>query len=283
MCSAPLPSSINPLQGSWQGAAGPRLTAQLSSARPLASIVLSLGPWPKPAEIPEGKYLGNGLQTTIAFKSQSKPSTGETASPGNILCTKHGQLLAGYFMTRRARSDEKVQSAPVLGGPWGHSLPVVFGLLGKLVVPKNQTLVIRARVLLTARITKGAHGCLSRRRAWSSHSWSTAISAEKSSLWLCGLFFGQGGSIAEGKEQKHPILACNTKGWLLGNGFSLSYSHPWTVSGASIKAALPLHAAGPPVTPAPPGPVSGTAMLLSSMWGGMMSQGHRTGAEPGGC
>lgn len=41
--------------------------------------------------------------------------------------------------------------------------------------------------------------------------------------------------------------ACNTKGWLLGNGFSLSYSHPWTGSGASTKAALPLHAAEPPL------------------------------------
>lgn len=94
-------------------------------AQPLASNVQSVGPQPNAAEIPEGKYLGNGLQTTIAFKSQSKPSTGKTANPGNILCTKHGQLLAGYFMTHRARSDEKVQFAPVLscarggcGHPW---------------------------------------------------------------------------------------------------------------------------------------------------------------------
>lgn len=104
----------SPLQGFWQSGSGTGLAAQLSSARPLASNVQSVGPQPNPAEIPEGKYLGNGLQTTIAFKSQSNPSTGETASPGNILCTKHGQLLAGYFMTHEARSDEKVQFAPML-------------------------------------------------------------------------------------------------------------------------------------------------------------------------
>lgn len=63
----------------------------------------------------------------------------------------------------------------------------------------------------------------------------------------CGRVAFSFGSIAEVKEWMHPIVACNTKGWLLGNGFSLSYSHPWTGSGASTKAALPLHAAEPPL------------------------------------
>lgn len=147
-----------PLQGLWQSGSGTGLATQLSSAQPLASNIQSIGPEPNPPEIPEGKYLGNGLQTTIAFKSQSKPFTGETASPGNILCTKHGQLLASYFMTHRTRSDEKVQFAPVLscaGGVCGTmSLPVVFGLLGTLVVPKKQTLAVTAGALLKAGMTK---------------------------------------------------------------------------------------------------------------------------------
>lgn len=244
MCSAPLLSSIIPLQGSWQGAAGPRLTAQLSSAQPLASIVLSLGPRPKPAEIPEGKYLGNGLQTTIAFKSQSKPSTGETASPGNILCTKHGQLLAGYFMTHTARSDEKVQSAPVLGGTWGPISSCGFWTAGhsggaqKPNTGDNSTGPVESQD--NQRSSRVLEQKMCMEQPFMKHSGLCRGVA-------CGRVACFFGSIAEGKEWMHPILACNTKGWLLGNGFSLSYSHPWTGSGASIKAALPLHAAEPPL------------------------------------
>lgn len=128
-------------------------------AQPLASNVQSVGPRPNAAEIPEGKYLGNGLQTTIAFKLQSKPFTGKTENPGNILCTKHGQLLAGYFMTHRARSDEKVQFAPVLSCARGAlqaptALSVVFGPLGTVVVPKEQTLAVAAGARLEAGMTK---------------------------------------------------------------------------------------------------------------------------------
>lgn len=44
----------------------------------------------------------------------------------------------------------------MLGGPWGTtSLPVVFGLLGTLVVPKKQTLAVTAGALLKAGMTKG--------------------------------------------------------------------------------------------------------------------------------
>ena len=61
-------------------------------------------------------------------------------------------------MTHRARSDEKVQFAPVLscaGGVQGTtSLPVVFGLLGTLVVPTKQTLAVNAGALLKAGMTK---------------------------------------------------------------------------------------------------------------------------------
>lgn len=166
------------------------------------------------------------------------------------------------------------------GGHGGQSLPVVFGLLGTVVVPKNRTLVITARVLLKARITKGVHGCLSKRCAWSSRSWSTAVSAEKSGLWPCGLIFG---SIAEGKEWMHPILACNTKGWLLEMGFHC----PTATRGQGAVPALRQHChcmlqSHPcTATPVPSSPtcISGTVML----WGRTMPQGHRRGAQPGGC
>lgn len=73
-CS-PAVQQMQSCHSALQSGSGPGLSAQLASAQALALNVQSTDPEPKAAEIPEGKYLGNRLQTTMAVRWQQKASS----------------------------------------------------------------------------------------------------------------------------------------------------------------------------------------------------------------
>lgn len=78
---------------------GSGLPAQLLSAQLLASSIQSIGPQPNPTEIPEGKYLGNGLQTTIALNLRANLPPAEL-QPWEYPVHKTRAADAWYFITQ---------------------------------------------------------------------------------------------------------------------------------------------------------------------------------------